>query len=214
MRTSFRYGRSPGRPRSRRDSGVSPSIEEISTALIDLLDAGRIFILVGPWNEEPELADRDTAVSLLQDSRRYSSAEEIRHGLDRVYFVNKDNWRPSSEAAWLLLALDTAGRRKRPELSFVLGAADAINHAVMTYPEFKRATAVLLAAGLVAPPEGLRLTAAGKNLLKRHPAPTWHERWAILRNVLGDAERVDARRTSVTESDFNEAVSEYLARHS
>lgn len=86
----------PETPEARRDSGVSPSIEEISTALIELLDAGQIFVLAGHWSEEPELVEGDVAVSLLQDTRRYSSAEEIRHGLDRVYFVNRDNWRPQT----------------------------------------------------------------------------------------------------------------------
>lgn len=119
----------------------------------------------------------------------------------------------ASEAAWLLLALDTSGRRKHPDLSSVLAAADAINHAVMTYSEFKRATALLMSEGLVLPPEGLRLTPAGKNLLRAHRASTWHQRWVAIQNELEKIELVDAQPTSVTEAAFNAAVSEYLMRH-
>lgn len=196
----------------RKESGVSPSIEEISMALTDLLKAGQIFVLVGHWSEEPDLVYGNAAASLLRDPRRYSSAEEIHHELDRVYFVNKDQWRPSADAAWLLLALDSAGRQERPDLSAVVGAADAVNHAVMTYREFQTATAVLIAAGLAKPPEGLQLTEEGNDLLKRHRASTWHERWIALRDALGKAERPDPPRTSVNESDFNRAVTEYLSR--
>jgi hypothetical protein len=119
----------------------------------------------------------------------------------------------ASEASWLLLALGTAGRRKHPDLSSVLGAADAINHAVMTYPEFRRATALLMAMGLVEPPEGLRLTRAGRELLRGHDAPTWHQQWVAQRNALEKSDAPEASPTSVSEMAFNEAVSEYLARH-
>lgn len=119
----------------------------------------------------------------------------------------------ASEASWLLLALEAAGRRKAPDLSSVLAAADAINHAVMTYPEFQRATSLLIGEGLVHPPEGLRLTRDGKQLLKDHHAKTWHEQWVALRDVFGKSTGSDAQPTSVTERSFNAAVSEYLTRH-
>jgi hypothetical protein len=67
-------------------------LDVLAAALIDLARKGEIRIRVGPWDDaEPKDVDVEQAEPLLLDGRRYSSAEEIANGLDRVYFVNVDN---------------------------------------------------------------------------------------------------------------------------
>jgi hypothetical protein len=67
-------------------------LDVLGTALIDLARKGNIRIRVGPWGDaEPKDLDVEQAEPLLRDRRRYSSAEEIAEGLDRVYYVNVDN---------------------------------------------------------------------------------------------------------------------------
>ena len=64
----------------------------LSTALLDLARSDEIRILVGGWNDpEPRYVNADEAGALLADARRYASAEEIAHALERVYYVNVDN---------------------------------------------------------------------------------------------------------------------------
>ena len=66
---------------------------DISSALIDLLRAGRIQVWRGRWPDEPVLASEDLALELLGDERRYSfEAEEVKD-LERVYFSNVENIR-------------------------------------------------------------------------------------------------------------------------
>lgn len=67
-------------------------IEVLARALLDLARRGQIRILVGRWKSpEPRYVDIDEAETLLADARRYVSAEEIAHDLERVYYVNVDN---------------------------------------------------------------------------------------------------------------------------
>lgn len=67
-------------------------VEALAEAGLDLSRKGEIRILVGPWAEpDPRYADIDEAEEVLKDVRRYSSADEIAHGLERVYYVNVDN---------------------------------------------------------------------------------------------------------------------------
>lgn len=67
-------------------------IELLASALLDLARKDQIRILVGRWNDsEPRYVDVDEAERLLADTRRYTSAEEIAHDLERVYYVNVDN---------------------------------------------------------------------------------------------------------------------------
>lgn len=61
-------------------------------ALLALARTGRIRVRAGPW-ADPTTRDANVeeAELFLLDPRRYSSAEEIANGLDRVYYVNVDN---------------------------------------------------------------------------------------------------------------------------
>lgn len=67
-------------------------IDKISSALIDLLRAGRIQVWSGHWSDEPEVLNNEAAEAALRDERRYSFAAE-QDGLQRVYFSNVDNIR-------------------------------------------------------------------------------------------------------------------------
>ncbi|WP_247046623.1 hypothetical protein [Arthrobacter rhizosphaerae] len=68
------------------------SVEDISTALIELLREGRIQISAGHWSQEPEFVDPGTAEELLRDHEQYTfkSTADLRL---RVYYVNVDNVR-------------------------------------------------------------------------------------------------------------------------
>ena len=67
-------------------------VDALARALAELARKGEIRVLVGAWNDpEPRHVEPDEAERLLVDRRRYSSAEEIAHGLERVYYVNPDN---------------------------------------------------------------------------------------------------------------------------
>jgi len=67
-------------------------VESLLGALLALAQKDEIRILVGHW-DDPELryADRDEAETLLADARRFSSADETAHALERVYYVNVDS---------------------------------------------------------------------------------------------------------------------------
>lgn len=118
------------------------------------------------------------------------------------------------DATWLLLSPETVGRNRSPRLADVIARADAINHDVMGYAGFERGVALLLAAGFVQPPEGLRLTRAGQTLLKSSGRGPWHERWQVIEAELEQLTGVaDSAQTSVTARAFDDAVREYLARH-
>ena len=79
-------------PEARHRRANEPTFEQVSQALVELLELGCIRVLSGPWqDDEPKFVDPDVAKDLLRDRRRYTSAEEIANGLERVYFVNVDN---------------------------------------------------------------------------------------------------------------------------
>ncbi len=67
-----------------------PSIDQIGAALIDLLHLRRISVWMGPWADEPERVEPETAEPLLRDVRRYAFDSE-NDGSARVYFVNVEN---------------------------------------------------------------------------------------------------------------------------
>lgn len=49
-------------------------------------------MLVGRWDDhQSRYAGRDEAEASPTDARRYSSADEIAHDLERVYYANVDN---------------------------------------------------------------------------------------------------------------------------
>jgi hypothetical protein len=67
-------------------------VESLVGALLALARKDEIRILVGRWDDpEPQYADRDEVETLLADARRYSSADETAHDLERVYYVSVDN---------------------------------------------------------------------------------------------------------------------------
>jgi hypothetical protein len=66
--------------------------DKISTALADLLRAGRIQVWAGRWPDEPTLVSNDVAETILRDERRYSFDAEA-DGLERVYITNVENIR-------------------------------------------------------------------------------------------------------------------------
>ena len=116
------------------------------------------------------------------------------------------------DATWLLLALEGPGRRRDPSLVDVISKADAVNHDVMSYDAFVRGVGLLLAANLVHPPEGLRLTRNGRALLKSSGRGSWHARWPVIEERL-ESLSVDAEvRTGVTAEAFDDALRQYLGR--
>jgi hypothetical protein len=66
---------------------------EISSALVDLLRAGRIDVWSGRWPDEPVVVSDDLAETLLRDQRRYSFEAEAADEVERVYFSNVENIR-------------------------------------------------------------------------------------------------------------------------
>jgi hypothetical protein len=66
--------------------------EVLASALVELAWEGAIRVLVGRWDAAgPHYVGADEAEQLLADLRRYSSAEETEHDLERVYYVNVQN---------------------------------------------------------------------------------------------------------------------------
>ena len=79
-----------------RSAGLIPvgigGVELLAEALLVQARKDQIRILAGRWDApEPRYVDLDEAETLLADPRRYNSAEEIAHDLERVYFINVDN---------------------------------------------------------------------------------------------------------------------------
>ena len=67
-------------------------VHTLAGALLNLARLDEIRILVGGWDDpEPRYVGIGEAETLLADSRRYSSDEEIRNELERVYYINVDN---------------------------------------------------------------------------------------------------------------------------
>lgn len=70
----------------------SVGVELLRKALTALAQQGEIRIRIGRWDDpEPKDIDGEEAEPLLQDQRRYFSAEEIANDLERVYYFNVDN---------------------------------------------------------------------------------------------------------------------------
>ena len=68
--------------------------------------------------------------------------------------------------AWVLLSISLAARDKRATLDLVVGAADAVNHSVLTPEEIQSAFRALTSKGLIAPDGNLvSLTPSGSQLL-------------------------------------------------
>jgi hypothetical protein len=118
---------------------------------------------------------------------------------------------PSADA-WLLLAVGGSGRRS---LRSVIGAADAINHAIPTYEEFDAAAKRLSAARLLeVSDDELALTAAGSRLLRSIAARSWHDEWSRLEAALGEKPRPDELDGhGLSQASFEEAVAKYLHSH-
>ncbi len=133
------------------------------------------------------------------------------------------SFRYNSSDAWVLLAIVYAGRDAGATLADVVGAADAINHAILTHAEVGNALFKLTRDGLVAH-EGDRLfpTAATMELY-RASATTRR------RSMLGDLDQVrrfldstpwtgddELRKehdyAGVTAEDFHAAVKAYHER--
>lgn len=70
--------------------GGTPTIDEVATALVDLLRMGQISVWAGHWQDDPRRVDEQTALQLLRDPRRYTFKDEA-EGYERVYFVNVEN---------------------------------------------------------------------------------------------------------------------------
>lgn len=67
-------------------------ILEVSAALVDLLNEDRIQVWGGHWSDEPQVLDRETALTALSVPKQYefnSSADLAR----RLYYVNVENLR-------------------------------------------------------------------------------------------------------------------------
>ncbi len=70
--------------------------------------------------------------------------------------------------AWLLLAIGMTAKGRSATLSEVIGAADGINHAIMTHAEVDQGIERLQAARLIeASPAGLSTTEEGAGLVER-----------------------------------------------
>lgn len=76
-----------------RDLDATCDFEDISSALVDLLRAGRIQVWSGRWPDEPVVVSDSLAEALLRDVRRYSFDAEASDDLERVYFSNVENIR-------------------------------------------------------------------------------------------------------------------------
>ncbi|MDP8926990.1 MAG: hypothetical protein M3O70_00010 [Actinomycetota bacterium] len=107
------------------------------------------------------------------------------------------------------MSIETAGRRGL-KLRDVIARADAINHDIMAVEEFERGFGLLMAAGLIEEPDGLRPTAAGKRLLKRTGPGSWHERWPKLERALAELRATDLPTSGVSADEWDELVRDYV----
>jgi hypothetical protein len=92
--------------------------------------------------------------------------------------------------AWILMAIGLASDTGESSLAHVIGAADAVEHAVPTREEVNGALARLGRAGFVdGDPEGRRLSPAGRALLASAAAEgkTLLARLTVLERLLGAA---------------------------
>jgi hypothetical protein len=92
--------------------------------------------------------------------------------------------------SWLLYAIALAGREGPAPLRDVIHAADAVNHAIMTFEELDSALAKLKAARLViVRAKKFSLSAKGKRLYEKVAANrTLMAQWNALHELLGATE--------------------------
>lgn len=72
------------------------TVEELATALVDLLRERRIQVWSGHWSQDPEVVDPVTAEKLLGVEEQYAFNSPADQRL-RVYYVNVDNLRVREE---------------------------------------------------------------------------------------------------------------------
>jgi hypothetical protein len=80
-------------PEVRAAAGTERPDDEIRDVLRKLLREGRIFVLAGQWNEEPNVVTRSAALTLIDDPASYDWHHD-NPGKRRVYYVNRDNMKP------------------------------------------------------------------------------------------------------------------------
>lgn len=72
------------------------TVEEVATALVDLLRERRIQVWSGHWSQDPEVVDPVTAEKLLGVEEQYAFNSPADQRL-RAYYVNVDNLRVREE---------------------------------------------------------------------------------------------------------------------
>jgi hypothetical protein len=72
------------------------AVEDLATALIELLRERRIQIWSGHWSQDPQVVDPVTAEKLLRVEEQYEFNSPADQRL-RVYYVNVDNLRVGEE---------------------------------------------------------------------------------------------------------------------
>jgi hypothetical protein len=119
--------------------------------------------------------------------------------------------------AWLLQAIAMAGRDGPAALADVIGAGDALNHAIFTFEELDGGLARLRAAGLIATDDGLHAAPEVRERIDAKSRGMWDER-DMLRDLLGADEwskRYDPRAkdpawtAGLERKDFEVAVAAY-----
>lgn len=68
------------------------AVEDLATALVELLRQRRIQVWSGHWSQDPEVVDPVTAEKLLRVEQQYEFNSPADQRL-RVYYVNVDNLR-------------------------------------------------------------------------------------------------------------------------
>lgn len=90
--------------------------------------------------------------------------------------------------AWILLATALTRRAGSSSLAAIIGAADAVQHAIVTREELSGAFARLQRAGYLEPDAaGIRLTSAGEALVTEagQAAAHLHKHQEVLEQILG-----------------------------
>jgi hypothetical protein len=130
-------------------------------------------------------------------------------------------FRPSD--SWLLWAIAVSSKEAPAPLSDVIFAADAVNHAIMTFEEFDSALAKLIAADAVSVTAGkLQLTDRMNTLFKESFAKrrTLMDQWDAISEYLQVKEGDWSPQwkdplwsnSFFSRADFDAAVEEYLGR--
>jgi hypothetical protein len=66
------------------------TVQDLATALVELLRARQIQVWSGHWSQDPEVVDPVTAEKLLRAEEQYKFNSQADQRL-RVYYVNVDN---------------------------------------------------------------------------------------------------------------------------